>query len=650
MASQLLAVGAVIEATPAGSDQRRFRKICQKFAEVEHWQGDYKNVPVDLVYERTDAFRVQLRDRLTKSNSEFKSYSDFIPDLFEQAQLLGWAPDQNLSDAWRGILDEEKRRAQAAVSRETKPRPSCIELVRYFARLQREPQDVTHQAVELWIDNAVISGDRTYLSAYLAARRFEGLLLCKKYNNVNPLLALRSKNYGIRLENFPPALQKEVQRLLDFRTEDPHTWKSQEQSSDNEADEAENDDELDDAEGAEPEQSSDEELDETENDGELGDAEDAEPEQSEEEPTKLTRRRQVRQGTADGLEKCIGLLYGFLMGHDKDKDKRESITSLRQLFTRRAFKAYLKFLKKDRLGSPKSIRATFTMLIGSARQYDPLAGQTWYGSFLRTIEDETEEEERTRRRERACRCTYEELERIPATIDQEIARIRGIRVSSERGGFYSKSGVARRIARLEMERFLIQWMLVLPWPPTNICQCRIDGENPNLFERPIDPEDQLMLPPWAEKAYRSNPKKEFWQFSFSDKETSNGVPVHAVLPQCLINPLENYRDHSRRVLLAKDPLNEELGLEKCETLFLTKNKEPFRAGSVLDLFSSVTLRFAQARVSPQVFRDIWAFEYLLCRPKDYFGLALNLWQYDENVTKRLFGSDEEDWVTDAQFQ
>ena len=642
MASQLLAVGAVIEATPAGSDQRKFRKICQRFAEVEHWQGDYKNVPVDLVYERTDAFRVQLRDRFTKSNSEFKSYSDFIPDLFERAQLLGWAPDQNLSDAWRGILDEENRRAQAAVSRKTKPRPSCIELVRYFARLQREPQDVTDQAVELWIDNAVIRGDRTYLSAYLAARRFERLLLCKKYNNVNPLLASRSKNYGIRLKDFPPALQKEVQRLLDFRTEDPHTWKTQEKSTDEEIDEAEIDDELD-------------------------NAEDAEPEESEEEPKRLRRRRQARQGTADGLEECICLLYGFLMrkdkdndedkdndkdedkeeAKDKDKDKRESITSLRQLFTRRAFKAYLKFLKKSRMASPKSLRATFTMLIGSARQYDPLAAQTWYGSFLRTIEDETEEEERTRRRERACRCTYEELERIPATIDQEIARIRGIRVSSERGGFYSKSGVARRIARLEMERFLIQWMLVLPWPPTNICQCRIDGENPTLFERAIDPEDQLMLPPWAEKAYRSNPKMEFWQFSFSDKETSNGVPVHAVLPQCLIKPLVDYRDHSRKVLLAKDILNKELGLEECETLFLTKNKEPFRAGSVLDLFSSITLRFAQARVSPQVFRDIWAFEYLLCRPKDYFGLALNLWQYDENVTKRLYGSEEEDWVTDG---
>jgi len=330
----------------------------------------------------------------------------------------------------------------------------------------------------------------------------------------------------------------------------------------------------------------------------------------------------------------------------KDKDKRESITSLRQLFTRRAFKAYLKFLKKDRLASPKTLRVTFTMLIGSARQYGLLGAQNWYGSFLRTIEDETEEEERTRRRERACRCTYEELERIPATIDQEIARIRGIRVSSDRGGFYSKSGVARRIARLEMERFLIQWMLVLPWPPTNICQCRIDGENPNLFERAIDPEDQLMLPPWAEKAYRSNPKMEFWQFSFSDKETSNSVPVHAVLPQCLIKPLVDYRDHSRKVLLAKDILNQELGLEECETLFLTKNKEPFRADSVLDLFSSIALRFAQARVSPQVFRDIWAFEYLLCRPKDYFGLALNLWHYDENVTKRLYGSDEEDWVTE----
>lgn len=129
-----------------------------------------------------------------------------------------------------------------------------------------------------------------------------------------------------------------------------------------------------------------------------------------------------------------------------------------------------------------------------------------------------------------------------------------------------------------------------------------------------------------------NSKTEFWQFSFRGEESPNGFPVHAVLPQCLIDPLEDYLDKTRKVLL---------DTTECEALFLTNDLTEYKERSIIHLFNGITLRFAGVAVSSQVFRDVWAFEYLIHRPRDYFGLALNLLHFNDDVTRRLYGGDDD---------
>jgi hypothetical protein len=59
---------------------------------------------------------------------------------------------------------------------------------------------------------------------------------------------------------------------------------------------------------------------------------------------------------------------------------------------------------------------------------------------------------------------------------------------------------------------------------------------------------------------------------------------------------------------------------------------------VTELFSALTLRYKGRRVTPHIFRDIFAFRWLESHPEDYLTVSKALWHRDINTTLRIYGS------------
>jgi hypothetical protein len=566
----MMTTGYVIERNTQKRLSSKFREMCEVFTRFEKWEGDYLDIPLDLLYERTKAFRRHLRaNRIKEWDS--KKFSDFLPRLFSEARKLGWEPDQDVPIPWQKILAEAQRR-------------KCQDIARYFMRYHAEPGTVTHVQVEQWVDNTVINGDRTFITAYRCSRVFESTLIAQGYPSVNPTRAARMVKYGAKLEDFTEPLQSQVRALLAFRVEPISTWHRSESADNGMFSESEDDDCEDD----------DEPL--------------------------LTRRRHVRESTAYDDKKIICRLYGFM----KSKRPKREVGSLSELFSRRAFREYKSYLLEVRVASPRAVLNTFATLIGMARQYQPIANKLWYTGFFRDLDREAASEERRRRRERAC-ISYKRLEKIPQQIEEDIQKL------GKRHG-YARKVVDREVARLRMKQFLITWLLVLPWPARNIYECRIEGDRPNVRKYSISSEN-LLFPSWVAKERDIDESAEFWQFSFSAEETSSNIEVRAVLPKMLLRALETYLDKTRGFFKGQKKVG--------NSLFLDFFGKALSQRSLNYLINEITLKYAGVRVGAQAFRDIWAFEYLVTRPKDYFGLSLILWHRHEIITKRLYASEKE---------
>jgi integrase len=184
-------------------------------------------------------------------------------------------------------------------------------------------------------------------------------------------------------------------------------------------------------------------------------------------------------------------------------------------------------------------------------------------------------------------------------------------------------------ARLAMEELMFRWFLVLPWRQRNLRECRVEGSSPNLFKAKVPVYSYIDKPLWAHKEEARNPDAEFWQFKFSREETKTGVAVHSLVPRSLISQLEEYLSEYRPLLL-KD--------RKCDSLLISPDGDEMDAGFVNHTISGLTLRYGGRRVTPHLFRDIVAFEWLRSHPGDYLRLSKMLWHKNVQTTINIYGS------------
>ena len=159
-----------------------------------HFNMPAEKILLDILDERNiNSFCLGLGKYKANAVSTYRKHVQF---LLNTAKRNGWKPGQFVPQAWRELL---------ALSR----KHGCSSLAKAMSALRSKPQDVSIQDVEDW----TLQRGRDGFNCLHAKRNrtvFWRLLREVGCTSQRPLCLIRDKNYGIKLENFPPAFRQEV--------------------------------------------------------------------------------------------------------------------------------------------------------------------------------------------------------------------------------------------------------------------------------------------------------------------------------------------------------------------------------------------------------------------------------------------------------
>jgi integrase len=319
------------------------------------------------------------------------------------------------------------------------------------------------------------------------------------------------------------------------------------------------------------------------------------------------RRARVRAVTAENLKKCITRLYGFVT----NVDKRKNVTTLAELVTNESVVSFVKWSLNHRKLKSAGLVSSLGLLCAAMR-WNPAYKDhdlSWFRTLLSQIPPDPESERKERK----------SFKYLPYDAIADISRlIRGRREEVAKLG-------RKQLAFLVHDELLIFWLVTLVWRQRNIRECRIGH---NLFKAGLPPLANIARPKWVDEMLRVNPHEQFWQFYFREDETKTGHEVRAILPHRLVSLLDEYLDQYRPLLFkASDPGN----------LFLNRAGGPLTDHEVTILVSNLTMRYKHRRVTPHLFRDIFAYRWLDHHPEDSLTLSKVLWHRDLKTTLRIYG-------------
>jgi Phage integrase family len=533
---------------------------------------------LDLILERQRGFRSYLEQR-NYADSTICNHNRWVYEFLNHAKAFGWIPDGYMSPEWGAVA--------ARID-------GSLEVVRHFARRTHPPAELTRPDVDCWVDQQVISGERSFDAANQMANKFIHTMLVLGHTQVDPLRAVRLDTYGIPLAQFPTPLKEEVEALLALR-----------QSDSGDEGIAELLDELDDLD--------------------LNDYRDR-SEGDESRPP----HSQIRAISALLLEQAICRLYGYVHG-----TKGKNIVSLQMLFNPRVLKNYREWLRTTRKVSEAGLRGSLIPILSAMLQsktFDPKSLR-WIEEFRRQL-GTTPSQDEIRMKKAHKQLEYAEVAAIPNKLSKERYRLahKKVNSSTRRGGLVSRLTLFR-LARLSMYDLVIRWYLFLPWRQRNMREMRVDGSEQNLVKMPIPDGFEIDRPKWVmdeekEAEVKKNPKPEFWLYRFASKENKTGKLIYCVLPKPLVEPLEDYLHKWRPILLKK---------RSTQTLFLDCRGGRMTAKSFGSMICELALRYGGKRMNPHIFRDVFAFAYLKKRPKDFIQLSIMLWHSKITTTMEYYG-------------
>jgi len=317
-----------------------------------------------------------------------------------------------------------------------------------------------------------------------------------------------------------------------------------------------------------------------------------------------------RPPTAKRLRHIICAVYGYVANIRKDT----GIASLAELAQPHIIGGYVEWCMDEREVKGQTLQRNLRLLSGVMNQHPNYVAldRKWFKSLIDNIPTEPKSVLKKRKAEKY----------LPYTTVQGIPT----KIRAGRAAAAKKS--RKRVAIVVRNELLLFWLTVLPWRQRNIRECRIGGPAPNLFKGPVPANSDIDLPPWAVQEQQENPAAEFWQFHFTEDETKTGCAVDALLPRQLIKPLEEYLNEYRGNLLSgADP----------NTLFLNEIGDAMTCGQVTELVSAMTLRHEGTRVTPHLYRDIFAYAWLKEHSKDFLTLSKIFWHSTPNEVIRTYG-------------
>ncbi|MGE5110562.1 MAG: tyrosine-type recombinase/integrase [Acidobacteriaceae bacterium] len=320
------------------------------------------------------------------------------------------------------------------------------------------------------------------------------------------------------------------------------------------------------------------------------------------------RRSKLRGISAEHLRYTIECLYGFVTTVRNQSLAGQNLT---QLATEENVNAFVEWSLNERMVKHTPFMTRLAMLCAAMKRCPSYKAYNfdWFTTLLRDIPldpDSVVVERKARKY-----LPYDEVAEIPERILCDKIQ------SGKRGPV--------EVALLYRDALLLKWLATLPWRQRNLRECRI-GEN--IYKGGILPYVYVAQPNWVSDELARNPAAEFWQFAFRDIQTKTNHAVRGFLPRELADLLELYLVH-RKVLSSEGQYK--------GYLFLARSGKQLTAKQVTNIVSSTTLRHAGRRVTPHIFRDIFAYQWLDEHPEDYLTLSKILWHRNINTTIRIYG-------------
>ncbi len=333
-------------------------------------------------------------------------------------------------------------------------------------------------------------------------------------------------------------------------------------------------------------------------------------------------KSRLRPVSARNLENAITRLYGFLVNilpHLPEaaiKVETASIRTLPELVTPDSVSAFIDWWINIRQLKGRSLVVALGLVCAALKQHPNFKDKdfAWLDELIQGIPFEPESQRRDRKERKYL--PYDTVADIPRRIHETQTE------AATRG--------AKDLAWAVHDELLMKWLVVLPWRQRNIRECRIGlkSKGANLFKAEIEQWDNIKKPKWVEERLKTNPREPFWQYHFRENETKNGHEVRSILPRRLVPLLEEYLEHHRPHLVnGNDP----------GTLFVNRDGNRLTDTRVDSLVSNLTLRHAGRRVTPHIFRDIWAYWWLAGHPEDYLTASKKLWHRNIQTTLRIYG-------------
>jgi hypothetical protein len=481
----------------------------------------------------------------------------------------------------------------------------CLDFADFFAATTETPKDVTVVAVKEFTRKQAEAKIRGLRAAVNLQNRFLKMLRQADFTEQQPLATARDRKIGIRLDNLPFPLQTQAKNLLSellngTQVKDvSQSWSAQPWDTPTQAD-----------------------LKREEGNG--------------------TRR----ENTVKNVEQSISLLAGYVL--DICKQNESDYNTMEKLIAEDPVRSFRNYSLRVRLKGGDSVRNPLACLFAAIRRSPQFKhiDLSWADKLLDEIPSTPQAERDKRKEERYL--SLAELEAIPDQIladrKREEARKREAeaneqRLANIRGGHRVRNAeqglryFVRNIFRLAMAEFIFRFLIVWPWRGSNLCNCRISGDSPNLFKGPVKRTASLQIPPYVTEALAKDPNAEFWQVYISAQEhktgRKTGKDIHAILPSLIVAPLDEYLSYREEYLRV-------IGIDDPGTLLINEEGNRLRLQSFLWLVKDFALYYGGAPTNPHMFRDAVSDECMINHPHDSEHVAKGLMHSTDRTMKRSY--------------